>query len=758
MLRRGNQNLIQGEGAGGGWAGRLEDFFGTLIKFGTPVAVILTALMFSTHFSDYRIIKTAVVHTMVPLLLGVWLVRAAVRGRLYLERLPLYLPFLVYLTVALLSLSFSHNPAKGAEVLLFQVWCILFCILVAHHFRDPTVALGVLWAVVLTGLIVAVLGLLQHSDVHLIPTATAYGRLPVSTLGNPNFVAHYMEIIIPLTIALMIIRKQPWERAALGGVLLATGSHMVLAASRAGWLALGAALVFALYVIKARVRWLRIVALAVVAVALLSPIAELALGSIYLESGESLYNSIVLFADRTWERALSSFDPGDFSISQRLLVWGDTLELIRAHPLLGVGPGNYRISLLPYRNATSQRAWSELMGMRTNVADHAHNEYLEYWSESGFFGLAAMVWLLGAMLWMGWNFLRTQSPSVTWTITLGCMMGLIATLGHSFFSFNLRDPTSASHFWLLGGLMIAVARPGQTAQNLVLDLYLRTAWRRGLVAVSGVAVGCLGLYLGLCILLGEFNYFQGVKKYRIDKHSNRATLELREAIKWRGYNFEYHHLLGAVSLEAGRYAEAEAALKRSLELHPHNPRTLRLLGRTRYSLKKEEEAIAALKRAAEIDPLEQKTYELLGLVYRQQGAYDKAIEAWKQALSFQPEDARLLNSLGVEYHNGGQMNSAIVVLERGGQLHPEDGFIQGNLGGFYLRAGRLEEAESALRRAIELKPEMTEWRSNLAQVYSRQNKLDEALSQAEMAVQIDPRDEVLQRLVKDLRRRLEKGE
>ena len=529
---------------------------------------------------------------------------------------------------------------------------------------------------------------------------------------------------------------------------------MVLTASRAGWLALGAALVFALYMIKARVRWLRIVMLVVVAVALLSPITELALGNIYLESSESLYNSIVPLVDRTWDRVLSSFDPDDFSISQRLFVWGNTLELIRAHPLLGVGPGNYRISLLPHRTATGHREWNELMGMRNNVADHAHNEYLEYWSESGFFGLAAMIWLLGAMLWVGWDFLRTQGPSVTWTITLGCMMGLIATLVHSFFSFNLRDPASASHFWLLGGLMIAVARPGQTARNLVLDLYLRTAWRRGLVAVSGIAVGCLGLYMGLGMLLGEFNYFQGLKKYRLDKHPNRAALELREAIKWRGYNFEYHHLLGAVSLEAGRHAEAEAALKLSLELHPHNPRTLRLLGRTLYLLQKEEEAIAVLKRAAEIDPLEQKTYELLGLAYRHLGAYDKAIEAWKQALSFQPEDARLLNSLGVEYHKFGQLNSAIVVLERGSQLHPDDGFIQGNLGGFYLKAGRLEEAESVLRRAIELKPDMTEWRSNLAQVYIRQNKLDEALSQAQMAMQIDPRDEVLQRLVKDLRRTL----
>ena len=757
VLRQFLGGLRQAVTTGGGKAEAGGYVLEAVLEAGVPAVVILTTLLYSTHLSDYRIGKIATVHAMVALLLGIWLAKFALQGRLSLERLPLLRPVLAYLVVALVALAFSHNLAQGAEVVLFQVWLFLFFILISHHFRHPAAASSILWAVVLTGLVVALLGLLQYSDVQLIPRPENFGTMPVSTLGNLNFVAHYLEIVIPLTMVMMAIRTRLWERLVLGCAFLVASSHLVLTTSRAGWLATGVGLLFWLGMARRKVRWLPFAIPVVVAGALLSPVIALVLESIHLGSSESLYHRTAVVAEQTWERMLSSLDQRDFSISQRLLIWRDTLSLIRTHPLLGVGPGNYELALPAARTAASQRAWRELVGQSTSVPYHAHNEYLEFWAESGVLGLGAMLWLLGSLLWVGWRYLQNQSRDAVRMVTLGCMAGLIATLVHSFFSFNLQDPTSALHFWLLAGLMVAVNRTGRANEIFALTIRLHSVRRRLLLAAAGAAVGLIGLYMGLSILLGDLHYSQGMKKFLRDGHPNRASLEFREAIAWRGCDFRYYHALGEVSLAAERYAQAEAALKQSLARHPHNPPALRLLGRALLARQKGEEAIRVLKRAIALDPLERRTYELLALAYRQQGMHARAVEAWKQALAFWPEDVRLLNSLGNEYWYAGQAAEAVAVLERAAGLQPRDASIQGSLGGVYWRAGKLAEAEAALLKAIELMPDEVGWRSNLVGVYQQQRRWDEALLQAEMILRIDPRNEPFQLLVQDLRRRLEEG-
>jgi len=741
-----------GGGRGEVWGYLLEALF----EAGVPAVVMLTTLVYAPHFSDaYMIPKTAVVHSMVPLLLGVWLVRAAVQGHLRLEKSPLYLPFLVYLAVSLVTLARAQNPAQGGEVLLIQVWLFVFYVLVFHHFRHSGAAAGVLWTIVLTSLLVAVLGLLQYNGVHLLPLPERFGNLPVSTLGNPNFVAHYLEIVIPLTAGLLAVRKRLWERAALCVALGATGGHLLLTQSRAGWLAALAGLLALVFMRRSQIRWRTVLPLAVVVAALLSPAAKLVLDNIHLERGGTLYDSAARMAESSWERALSSFDRNHFSISQRRIIWGDTLDLIRAHPWLGVGPGNYEFFLPAHRNVTRHRTWDELMGDRPHAPYRAHNEYLEAWAESGVFGLAALLWLLGTMLWTGRRYLDAQQDPTARAVTSGCLAGMVAALVHSFFSFNLQDPTSAIHFWLLGGLLAAVNT--RSSEHLVFSVSLGR-WRRGLVSMVAAAAVLGGGYMGLCILLGDYYYFQGQRKFLEDRHPNRAILAFQQAIDWRAYDFRYHHMLGLVRLETGRYPQAERALQRSAELHPHNAPALRLLGRALYWRGKGGEAVPVLRRAVQLNPLVAEAYPWLALAYRQQGEHVQALETWKQALAFAPEDVGLLRSLGVEHVHAGQLEEGAVVLEQAARLRAQDGLIQGNLGAVYLKMGRMEEAERALTRAVELSPEQAEWRLNLAQLYVRQDRLEKAATQAAQALRLEPHNEKVQTLVRLVHQRLQKGE
>ncbi|MDP2940732.1 MAG: O-antigen ligase family protein, partial [Candidatus Omnitrophota bacterium] len=61
-----------------------------------------------------------------------------------------------------------------------------------------------------------------------------------------------------------------------------------------------------------------------------------------------------------------------FSSLMRLNYWTGALEIIRSHPLFGVGPGNFNLP----------------------QARFAHNSYLQIWAETGILGIASFLWLV----------------------------------------------------------------------------------------------------------------------------------------------------------------------------------------------------------------------------------------------------------------------------------------------------------------------------------------------------------------------------
>lgn len=80
------------------------------------------------------------------------------------------------------------------------------------------------------------------------------------------------------------------------------------------------------------------------------------------------------------DRLLSSFSFEEGSVQGRLTIWSHTFSLIRRHPLLGVGLGNYGFALEP---AASFR-----------TPFYAHNFYLDIASELGLIGLASWLMLM----------------------------------------------------------------------------------------------------------------------------------------------------------------------------------------------------------------------------------------------------------------------------------------------------------------------------------------------------------------------------
>jgi O-antigen ligase len=106
--------------------------------------------------------------------------------------------------------------------------------------------------------------------------------------------------------------------------------------------------------------------------------------------------------------------------------------MFRAHPILGVGAGNYSAAYARYQVSPD---WFEALG-------HAHNYYINAAAETGILGLVAILAVVGTALLAGWRAARVQAkksdgshqPGIAWALALGLLAALVAHSVH-----NLTD-------------------------------------------------------------------------------------------------------------------------------------------------------------------------------------------------------------------------------------------------------------------------------------------------------------------------------
>ncbi|MET0647025.1 MAG: O-antigen ligase family protein [Pyrinomonadaceae bacterium] len=105
---------------------------------------------------------------------------------------------------------------------------------------------------------------------------------------------------------------------------------------------------------------------------------------------------------------LGATSTDDVNARARFLYWGTAVEMWRAHPVAGVGAGNFSTKLPEARAAFAVRypdsPLSRLNEKFLNTG--AHNEYLQILAETGAAGLALFVAFGAALMWSAWRALR----------------------------------------------------------------------------------------------------------------------------------------------------------------------------------------------------------------------------------------------------------------------------------------------------------------------------------------------------------------
>src|SRR5579862_539662 len=365
------------------------------------------------------------------ILLGVALAALLLSGgRMRLPRI--WLPLGLFLLGTLISLAFSPDPAAGLpqvrKIFVFTMLLVVFSTL-----RDMRAIrwLFLSWTGVAT--LTALRGLVQFG--HKVQDAHAAGRSFYEYYiaeRITGFTSHWMtfggqEMIALLMAASFLFfgclaRKRAWVWL-LCALLMALA--LLLGFTRSIWLASAGAGLYLLWF------WKRLLVVALPVVLLL--IAFFAPASIR-------------------ERFASLLKPGKVDSNQhRIVTWRTGLEMIRAHPWLGVGPEEVKLQFNSYVPADVPRPLPE------GWYGHLHNIYLQYAAERGIPTMLMMLWLLGQILYDCTRRVWGLPPGRTDLkfVLHGTVAVVVATMIAGFFEYNLGDSEVLTMFLVVVGCAYA---------------------------------------------------------------------------------------------------------------------------------------------------------------------------------------------------------------------------------------------------------------------------------------------------------------
>ena len=149
------------------------------------------------------------------------------------------------------------------------------------------------------------------------------------------------------------------------------------------------------------------------------------------------------------------------------------------------------------------------------------------------------------------------------------------------------------------------------------------------------------------------------------------------------------------------------------------------------------EAAAALRVSIEQDPDVAAPHSALGVYYMKAGRAGLAAEELRKAIAIDPS-AAAHNSLGAALQMAGFFEEAALHVAEALRLDPALAEAHYNMANIHLGAGRTGEAVGEYKRAVELKPSLVEARYNLALIYMETGREAEARRELRAALEINP--------------------
>ncbi len=628
------------------------------------------------------------------------------RQRHSLPSSPFVLPVVLYLVLAILSISLAVNRVEALLQLSHQVTLSLLFLAILNRVTGGDL-FSYLWAVVAPAAIVAWIGLMQYAGWGFLEVPSS--GLPSATLGYRNFAAMVMIISIPLG-ALLFLRARSTSESCCWGLALALMLTFLTATrTRGAWIGLLLACVLGvLFAVGLKLSnrypsarsdsplWSR--EKSAVAVAGLF----LVLGFSWLvppSMGEFGYERHSPEKVGVAESVTSMFEKG--SDKHRLNLWRNTVEMVGDHPA-GVGIGNWQFNYPLYDQG--QVVWKGATPRRP------HNDYLWIASELGLLGLFVFLWLIGTGVFTSLKLAVQAKARFAFWVPVFLCVSLLALMSHAFVSFPRERISPSMLFWIVLAF-IAVLDAQTRPRRSVHSGHLKAT------AICGI------LLMPLCVwMTGRAVAFDG-HHARADAYVNRldwngVIRESTSALHHGVFDPQVLVLRGVAHFYTGDHASAISDNVACLDYHPHFINALNNLGMVFNAVGAFDKSLETLDRLRRLNPKHVESLYHTGMAYQGMQRFEEAILAFEQGVRRDPDRKEFRYALAAAYEASGDTERAIAQYTILLHDDPQNSRAMHKVGLLHLAQRRLDLAVQLFTLALEQDPGYLVAAVSLGDLYS----------------------------------------
>ena len=671
-----------------------------------------------------------------------WTVRIIAEKSLVIKRTPLDIPIALFVLAQIASTVISLDPHTSLWGYysrfnggLLSILCYVFLYYAfVSNLNSAKIVKNIFLVSLVSAFIVVLWALPSHFGKD--PTCLIFrGSFDVScwtadfqpkvrifgTLGQPAWLAAYLVLLIPISLAFSILYKKDELKRSLKSIIFLTLSSLMFLSflytrTRSAVLALGVGLIFffgALILfdkpskknfVKDLLKKQKIVVLSIIIFAIIGFFAEIPLSPFDKFSFNNLKNYVQKVKvtqnpqrETVHQTQLGGTDSGKI----RLIVWRGAIDVWKNNPIFGTGVETFAYAYYKYRpiehNLTSE--WNFLY-------NKAHNEYLNYLATTGVFGLlsylsfiAFFLFIFLATIFKTKNKLSAVLLAKTGVVMskesqtlakdpliLSLVAGFITILITNFFGFSvvimniylfliplfvliLMDVLDDKS---LGFKLGKVGEIGFFGWSLISLSFLVTAyllfflfnfWRADVLYALGNNYSKSGEYQQAYSLLRSAVSIHSEPVFQDEVSTNDASFALAIAYSSQGKNAtESAQIISQLAAESSSINDS---LTNS---HPNNILFWKSRVRIFYNLAQIDnsylsKALVAMKRVYELGGNEASIAYNLGVLYGQSGDSKKAVEILKKTVALKPDYRDAHYALGLFYNDIGEKEKAIYEME-----------------------------------------------------------------------------------------------
>jgi len=560
-------------------------------------------------------------------LLLLWVLRGIVKAEIRVPKNPIYLVAAAFIFWSFATLLWAHNRYEAFYSAVHWAACgAVFFAISNILYKDKWIEL-ILTAIFAAAAGVVLLGLgQQFFKLDWVPMMSP----PSATFANPNMASHYVAIVLPLVLSMGFYKRKSFLGYTAWMVAILSVLFIFYTRTRASWVAVACALI-----------WMGLV------------LAKKRFGTAFiLKAFAVIFIALIVFAvtglmsgrvDRVIKKAGGS-------AKYRLIVWENSLEMVKEKPLQGFGAGSFKVFYPSYTyKAEIDKAFDKAKQIR-----RVHNDYIQTAVEMGIPGFLLFIALPLYGLFMAWQLIHPDKDSPSDRLVPQNPLKAKRHVSKDVLSNGKLDPARPSgkhdHIGVDGELQLLVIGISAGIVSFMATAFFSFPLQRSMPLLI------VFTYLSIiAVLYNRCNLGENILKLRMPKALGIIALVILLVsggalirFNWRNIICDrYFHT--AMSMEKRR--ANRLALTAGLNAHKYNKyRTdvLSTVGRAYVTTGNLTKGIEVLREVTSRCPYNLNALFILGAAYSNSGNKEKALETFRQVLKIKPrfpEAKKIISSL-----------------------------------------------------------------------------------------------------------------